>query len=263
MDSQEKNKLPVLFIGHGSPMNALEENEFSRAWQKIGSTLPKPKAVLCISAHWFINELAVTAMDSPRIIYDFYGFPKDLYQIKYPAPGSPEFAKETSGLLKVENAKLDLEWGLDHGTWSVLCRMFPDAKIPVYQLSINYAMPPKYHFEIGRKISELRSRGVLIIGSGNMVHNLRLMKADNTPYDWAEEFDDKLKRLIDKRDFESLIEYSNLGGEAKLSIPTPDHYYPLLYVLGSTSKDEEIKYFTEKMDLGSISMRSLIIGQQF
>ena len=260
MNSIEESKLPVLFIGHGSPMNAIEDNEFSRAWQKIGNELPRPKAILCISAHWFVNELAVTAMEKPKTIYDFFGFPKELYEIKYPAPGSPEFAKETSELLIDENAKLDMDWGLDHGTWSVLCRMFPDAIIPTYQLSINYAMPPKYHFEIGKKLSALRSKGVLIIGSGNIVHNLRLMRSDNNPYEWAQDFDYNSKRLIEKREFESLIEYSNLGKEALLSIPTPDHYYPLLYVLGCVSKDEEIKFFTEKIDLGSVSMRSLIIG---
>ena len=249
-----------MFVGHGSPMNAIDKNEFSLAWEKIGSELPIPKAILCISAHWFVNDLAVTVMENPKTIYDFYGFPSELYEVKYPAPGSPKLAKETLQLLLDEKAKLDLEWGLDHGTWSVLCRMFPDATIPTYQLSINSEMPAKYHYEIGKKIKALRSKGVLIIGSGNIVHNLRLMKFDNVSYEWAQEFDDKTKRFIDSRDFENLIEYSNLGKEALLSIPTPDHYFPLLYVLGSVSKDEEIKFFNEKMDLCSISMRSLIIG---
>jgi 4,5-DOPA dioxygenase extradiol len=257
---KQKEEMPVLFVGHGSPMNAIEENEFSKGWEKIGTELPEPNAILCISAHWFVNDLAVTAMDNPKTIYDFYGFPKELYEVKYPAPGLPVLAKETSQLLKDENARLDFEWGLDHGTWSVLCRMFPEAKIPTYQLSINYEMPAKYHFEIGKKIRALRSKGVIIIGSGNIVHNLRMLKFDNISHEWAQEFDDKTKRLIDKRDFESLIQYSNLGKEALLSIPTPDHYYPLLYVLGAVSKNEEIKFFNEKMDLGSISMRSFIIG---
>jgi len=260
MGRKDKSEMPLLFIGHGSPMNAIEENEFSNAWQEIGKELPDPKAILCISAHWYIDNLAVTGSDKPKTIYDFYGFPKELYEVKYPAPGSPEFAEATSRLLIDEKAVLDYGWGLDHGTWSVLCRIFPDANIPTYQLSINYRMPGQYHFEIGKRIRELRSKGVLIIGSGNIVHNLRVMNYDSTGYDWALEFDDKAKKLIERGEFESLLDYSKLGKDASLSIPTPDHYYPLLYILGAASKEEEIKFFAEGIALGSISMRSLLIG---
>ncbi|MFA7227627.1 MAG: 4,5-DOPA dioxygenase extradiol [Melioribacteraceae bacterium] len=260
MNLNDDAELPVLFVGHGSPMNAIEENEFSGAWENAGRELPQPKAIMCISAHWFVNELAVTAAGAPDIIYDFYGFPEELYEVKYSAPGSPEFARETSDLLRGDNAKMDSARGLDHGAWSVLCRMFPEAKIPVYQLSINAGMPAEYHFEIGRKIRALRRRGVLLIGSGNIVHNLRLMNFLNNPYDWAEAFDDRVKNLIEKREFKSLVEYSKFGKEAALSIPTPDHYYPLLYILGAAEGGEEIRFFTEAVTLGSISMRSLIIG---
>lgn len=257
---QENQQMPIMFIGHGSPMNAIENNVFSLAWENIGKSLPVPKAILCISAHWFIDDLWVTAAQHQKTIYDFYGFPKELYEINYPAPGSPSFAEETYTLLQDKNAKLDFERGLDHGTWSILCRIYPNAKIPTYQLSINSEIPALYHFEIGKKIRELRSKGVLIIGSGNIVHNLRKMNFNNEYYDWAKEFDNRAMRLIEKRDFESLINYQSLGKEALLSIPTPDHYLPLLYILGASFKNEEISFFTEEITLGSISMRSLIIN---
>jgi len=260
LDLTNDKIMPALFVGHGSPMNAIEDNEFSKAWEKIGAELPKPKAILCISAHWFVNELAITAMEKPKTIHDFYGFPKELYDVKYPAPGAPQPAEETHKLLIDKEAGLNMDWGLDHGTWSVLCRMFPEAAIPTYQLSINSSMPPEYHFEIGKRIKAFRSKGVLIIGSGNIVHNLPMMKSDNTPYEWAVEFDNKSEQLIYDRDFESLVNYHNLGKEALLSIPTPDHYFPLLYILGAASKDEEINFFAEGLTLGSISMRSLRIG---
>lgn len=252
--------MPLLFIGHGSPMNAIEKNEFTGAWENIARELPSPKAILCVSAHWYIDNLAVGASSDPKIIYDFYGFPDELYKVKYPVQGSPEFAEKTARLLSGENSRLDYEFGLDHGTWSVLCRMFPDANIPTYQLSINGNMPPEYHFELGNKIRELRSNGVLIIGSGNIVHNLRMMKFEEDAYDWAAEFDYRAMKLIEARRFEDLIYYNHLGKDASLSIPTPDHYYPLLYILGAASKEEEIKFFAEGITLGSISMRSLLIG---
>jgi len=215
---------------------------------------------LSISAHWYFEGLAVTGMDKPRTIHDFYGFPDELFKMEYPAPGAPAFAESAKELLTDKGIEIDNKWGLDHGTWSVLCRMYPKADIPTFQLSIDSSKPPRYHYETGKRIKELRSRGVLIMGSGNIVHNLRMLKFDDTSFDWVHEFDSKVKELIDKRDFESVIDYKNQGQAALMSVPTPDHYFPLLYILGAASKDEEINYFAEGISLGSLSMRSVKIG---
>ena len=252
--------MPIMFVGHGSPMNAIEANEYTNTWKKIGQEIPKPKAILCVSAHWLTTGTWVTAMDKPKTIHDFGGFPKELFAAQYPAPGSPEFAKETAELITKTKVGLDdHEWGLDHGTWSVLMPMFPKADIPVFQLSIDYAKPASYHYELAQELQKLRRKGVLILGSGNIVHNLGLIDWKGGSYDWAIEFDNTAKTLIDKGDHQSLINYEKLGKAAQLSIPTPDHYYPMLYTLGLQNKNEQVHYFNDKTTMGSISMRSFII----
>ena len=257
----QHGRTPVLFIGHGSPMNGIEGNEFSEKWRKMGSEMEKPQAVLCISAHWLTNGTFVTAMDKPRTIHDFYGFPKALYDVNYPAPGHPALAAETATLITKANVGLDHEWGLDHGTWSVVRQMFPEANIPVLQLSIDYSKPSSHHYELAKEISSLRKKGVLIIGSGNMVHNLRIMDGTmhDAGYDWAEETNAKFKSLIATDDHEPLLHYDTLGEGAKLAIPTPDHYFPLLYSLGLKEKNESVEFFNDKTVMGSISMTSLKI----
>lgn len=251
--------MPLLFIGHGYPMNAIEDNKYSRSWKEIAATLPKPKAILCVSAHWETSGTFVTAMKSPRTIHDFGGFPQALFDVQYPAPGSLEIAKETAKEIKSTTVGLDEKWGLDHGTWSVLLPMYPKADIPVLQLSIDRTQPPSYHFELAGELAKLRERGVLIIGSGNVVHNLRMIRSDDKPYDWATEFDEFVKAQIIKRDYKALIEYEKQGNAAKLSIPTNEHYLPMLYTLGLTGKNEEVSFFNEGIDLGSASMRSFVV----
>ncbi len=251
--------MPVLFVGHGNPMNAIELNEYHRSWKKLGKDLPKPKAILCISAHWLTKGTWVTAMERPRTIHDFGGFPDELFAVKYPAPGSPEFAKETQKLIAKTKVQPDLEWGLDHGTWSVLLPMYPEAGIPVFQMSIDYSKPPQYHYELAKELSSLREKGVLIIGSGNIVHNLGMIDWSGKAYDWTIEFDSKIKDFIDGRDHQSIIHYEKLGKIAQLAVPTNDHYLPLLYSLALQEKNEYVSYFNEKYEMGSLSMRSLII----
>lgn len=251
--------MPLLFIGHGNPMNAIEDNKYSRGWKEIASKLPKPKAILCVSAHWETSGTFVTAMKSPRTIHDFGGFPQALFDAQYPAPGSPEVAQETAKEVKTTTIGLDEKWGLDHGTWSVLLPMYPKADIPVLQLSLDYTKPPSYHFELAGELAKLRERGVLIVGSGNIVHNLRMVNWDGMPYDWAIEFDELVKSQIIKRDYKLLIEYEKLGNAAKLSIPTNEHYLPMLYTLGLAGTNEEVFFFNESIDLGSASMRSFVV----
>ncbi|MBM2827496.1 MAG: ygiD [Actinobacteria bacterium] len=253
-------KTPVLFIGHGSPLNAIENNEFSRAWAQVGKSLPHPKAILCVSAHWETAGTHVTAMEHPRTIHDFYGFPKPLYQVKYPAPGSPDLARLVQKTVRSAQVWLDEEWGLDHGAWAVLCRMFPDADIPVVQLSLDRTKDPAFHYELGKELKALRNEGVLIVGSGNMVHNLGVMAWQDMAFDWALEFHEKLRQLILAGDHDAIIRYRELGEAARLSIPTNEHYLPMLYVLALQDKDDQITIFTDKVTLGSISMRSLRIG---
>jgi len=252
--------MPALFIGHGSPMNAIEDSEFSRAWAEVARSLPKPKAILCVSAHWQTAGTRVTAMEQPRTIYDFYGFPQELYEKRYPAPGSPELAKMTVETLRESHVGLDSERGLDHGAWAVLCQMYPKADVPVVQLSLDQRKQPALHYELGRELRALRRKGVLIIGSGNIVHNLREMAWEDTAYDWALEFDSHMKDLILSGDHKAIVDYSKLGRSARLAVPTLEHYLPLLYVLGAQNKAERVKFFAEKVTLGSMSMRSVRVG---
>ncbi len=256
---------PALFIGHGSPMNAIEDNEFTQNWEQLGKTIPLPKAVLCISAHWLTQGTHITAMDFPKTIHDFGGFPQDLFNVEYPAKGSPFLAKNIQQEIHSVNVHLDHEWGLDHGTWSVVKHMYPNANIPVLQLSIDYSKPPEYHYQLATELSRLRKKGILIIGSGNMIHNLRMVAWDkmNEPeygYDWALELNDILKTKIEQQEHNALINYQNLHKAAALAIPTPDHYYPLLYSLGLQSKNEAINIFNDKAIGGSITMTSVKIG---
>ena len=255
-----ERKMPVLFVGHGSPMNAIEDNEFSRAWVEAGKTLPKPNAILSISAHWETSGTLVTAMERPKTIYDFYGFPESLYEVKYPAPGSAELARLVQETVQKTQVRLDQAWGLDHGTWIVLRRMFPKADIPVVQLSLDRTKPPELHYALGKELRPLRSKGILIVGSGNIVHNLGMMNWQAKAYDWATEFDETVKQLILSGDHALIIRYQDLGQAVRLSIPTNEHYLPLLYTLALQDEQERIRFFTDGVTLGSISMRSLWIG---
>ncbi|MBU6324359.1 MAG: 4,5-DOPA dioxygenase extradiol [Bacteroidetes bacterium] len=259
-ETEPLKRMPALFIGHGSPMNAIEQNVFHQEWQRLGRELPRPKAILCVSAHWMTPGTKVTAMEIPKTIYDFYGFPQALYDAKYPAPGAPQLADQTAAMVKSTTVARDLEWGLDHGTWSVLLPMFPMADIPVYQLSLDMNAPPAKHYEIGKELSALRNQGVLIIGSGNMVHNLGRTQWTDTAYDWAREFDERCKMHIESGDVQPLVDYPKMGSIASLSIPTAEHYLPLLYILGMKEEQEPLCWFNEQVTMGSISMRSLILG---
>lgn len=259
-DKPGDETMPVLFVGHGNPMNAIEKNEFHNKWEELGKTLPKPKAILVVSAHWLTKGTKVTAMEKPKTIHDFGGFPDELFAQQYPAKGSPELAKETQSLLTKTKVGLDLDWGFDHGTWSVLLPMYPKADIPVFQLSIDHSQGPQYHYDLAKELKALRKKGVLIIGSGNIVHNLSKVNWNGKPYDWAIEFDEKIKSCIDKEDHKSIIDYEKMGNIAKLSVPTNDHYLPLLYSLALQEKGEKVSYFNEKIDLGSASMRSVKIS---
>lgn len=251
--------MPVMFVGHGNPMNAIEKNEFSDAWAMVGKQLQKPRAILCVSAHWQTKGTKVTAMPNPETIHDFGGFPDELFNAQYPAPGSPEMARETSLLVKKTKVELDHEWGLDHGCWSVLKPMFPDADIPTFQLSLDYTQPPQYHYDLAKELKELRKKGVLILGSGNIVHNLGMVQWSGEAYDWAIEFDEKIKKMILEEDHQSIIDYHKLGKAAQLAIPTNEHYLPLLYSLALKEKNENVSFFNEKAMMGSISMRSVLI----
>jgi 4,5-DOPA dioxygenase extradiol len=252
-------KMPAIFVGHGSPMNAIEDSEFSRAWEGLGKSLPRPRAILCVSAHWETAGTKVTAMESPRTIHDFGGFPPELYAQQYPAPGSPELARLVQELVP-EPVGLDLSWGLDHGAWSVLRRMFPGAEVPVVQMSLDRTAPPAQHYQLGRALKSLRNRGVLIVGSGNIVHNLGRICWEDRSYDWATEFDETIRRLIVAGDYQSIVDYDSLGRSASLSIPTNEHFLPLLYVLGLKEDADGVRFFAEGVTLCSISMRSLVVG---
>jgi 4,5-DOPA dioxygenase extradiol len=266
--SKEQKKtemMPVLFIGHGSPMNGIEDNQFSRQWMNLGKEIPRPKAVLVVSAHWLTRGTFVTAMERPKTIHDFGGFPQALFEVEYPAPGSPEMAKLTKEVITSTEVGLDHEWGLDHGTWTVVRHMYPDANIPVFQLSIDYYQSPEFHYQLGRELASLREKGVLIVGSGNMVHNLRMVAWDklNEPefgFDWALEMNRIFKEKISSRSHQHLIQFRNLGEAGKLAIPTPDHYYPLLYTLGLQGRGEEVSFFNDRAVGGSLTMTSVKIG---
>lgn len=252
--------MPLLFVGHGNPMNAILDNDYSRTWRELGRNLPAPKAILSISAHWLTRGgTKVTSTSTPETIHDFGGFPQQLFDQQYPAPGAPDFARQTIELVQKTHIEADQSWGLDHGTWSVLLPMLPEATIPVYQLSIDYSKPPRYHFELARELKKLREKGVLIMGSGNLVHNLRLMANTDQPYDWTVEFDAKMTAAIDERDFDRVVDFQNLGQLATLAHPTYDHFLPLLYTLGVVDEKDEIAYFNDSFDLGSVSMRSLLV----
>ncbi|HUM46714.1 MAG TPA: 4,5-DOPA dioxygenase extradiol [Chitinophagales bacterium] len=256
-------KMPVLFLGHGSPMNAIEQNEFSKGWENIGKTLPAPSAILCVSAHWETKGTFVTAMEKPETIHDFGGFPKELFDLQYPAPGSPELANETKNTVKKTMVALDQSWGLDHGCWSVVKHLYPNANIPVIQLSLDRFQSPQYHYDLAKELAPLREKGILIIGSGNMVHNLRIMNW-NTPetgFDWALEANATLKKLIMNNDHQQVIKYDSLGKSLQLAVPTPEHFLPLLYTLGLKAADESVSFFNDKTIMGSISMTSLKIGK--
>lgn len=256
-------KAPVIFIGHGSPMNAIENNNFTAMLSDLKDLYPTPKSILCISAHWMTEGSWVTHMANPKTIHDFYGFPQALFDVQYPAPGNPELAEEISRKIQVPTVALDDEmWGLDHGTWSVIRHMFPKANIPIVQLSLNIERPAEYHFDLGKKLRELRDEGVLIIGSGNIVHNLRTLKwgDDAVSYQWADEFDLWSKEKLLKRDFKSLVNNYRDSDAGKLSVPTPEHYYPLLYVLGASEEGDVLKFHFEEIHNASISMRTFSLG---
>ena len=257
-------KIPVLFLGHGSPMNAIEENQFVQGFRNISREIPKPNAILCISAHWFTNGTFVTAMQNPKTIHDFYGFPKELFEVNYPAPGSPELAKETAALLLPEIVEEDHNWGLDHGAWSVIKHLYPEANVPVIQLSIDYTKSGQYHFELAQKLSALRTKGILIVGSGNIVHNLRLVDfqnfdRDNYGYDWAIEARETVNNYLLEGNFQPLIDFETQSRALQLAIPTPEHYLPLIYTLGLKEESEELTLFNDKLLAGSLSMTSMKI----
>ncbi|MFT3846562.1 MAG: 4,5-DOPA dioxygenase extradiol [Lacibacter sp.] len=265
-DLKEQDQLmPVLFIGHGSPMNGIEDNEFSKRWAAMAKEIPTPAAVLVVSAHWFTNGTRITAMDFPPTIHDFGGFPRELYEVQYPAPGNPALAKETSSLIHSANVELNHDWGLDHGAWTIIRHMYPKADIPVLQLSIDYTKNPQWHYDLTKELYSLRKKGVLILGSGNMVHNLRMVAWDKLDapeygYDWALHMNSKFKELIGNNDHRQLINYSALGKEAMLSIPTPEHYLPLLYTLGLKNEKEQVSFFNDKAIGGSLTMTSVKVG---
>jgi len=253
-------KMPALFVGHGSPMNAIERNDFYRGWLELGRRLPKPKAVLCISAHWETRGVYVTATEMPETIHDFYGFPKALFDVQYPAPGDPGLAHRVTGLISSLKVRLDPGRGLDHGAWSVLVAMYPAADIPVVQLSLDTSQPGSWHYGLARELAPLRDAGVLILGSGNMVHNLGLFNfRDSQPLPWAVECDTELRRRILAREHESLVDYDTLGPNARLAVPTPEHYLPLLYPLALQQQAEPTSFFNDRV-VSSISMTSVLIG---
>ena len=255
--------MPAIFVGHGNPMNAVLKNRYSEAWASIGQSIPRPSAVLCVSAHWYLPGLAVTAMPTPRTIHDFGGFPRELYEVEYPAPGSPQLATRVKDLLSPLPVQLDEDWGLDHGAWSVLCHIFPEANVPVVQLSIDETREPSFHYEIGKSLTPFRDEGVLIIGSGNIVHNLHTYawgKHEVEAFDWALRFDRQARELLLNRDDGPLVNYESLGRDALLAAPTPDHYLPLLYVIGSRRQEDEVTFPVEGFDGGSISMLSIQVG---
>jgi 4,5-DOPA dioxygenase extradiol len=257
--------LPAIFFGHGNPMNALRDNNYTEGWRRIGEGLPRPRAILAISAHWFVPFTGVTIARMPRTIHDFGGFPRELYEVEYPAPGDPALALRVQSMLAPLEVSLDDAWGLDHGTWSVLRHVFPHADVPVVQLGIDESQPPSFHYELGRKLAPLRSEGILIVGSGNLVHNLHTYawgRRMPEPYDWAVRFEAEAKRLLVAGDHAPLIDYETLGRGALLSIPTPDHYLPLLYVIGASQRGDAVSFPVEGVDGGSISMLTVRVGAE-
>ena len=254
--------MPVFFFGHGSPMNALARNRYTDVWRRLGESTPKPKAILAVSAHWITRGTAVTVMERPRTIHDFGGFPRELFEVQYPAPGDPALAGRVRALLAPTEVVPDKSWGLDHGTWSVLVHAFPDADVPVVQLSIDGTKLPNFHYELAKKLAPLRDQGVLIVGSGNVVHNLsRIQWADEAkPYDWAVRFNEKVRGYLAARDHGPLTDFAALGEDARLSVPTPDHYLPLLYVIAQQSENETISLPLDGIEYGSIGMLTAAVG---
>ncbi|HZW23297.1 4,5-DOPA dioxygenase extradiol [Noviherbaspirillum sp.] len=262
MDTGLSHRLPAIFVGHGSPMNALEDNAYTQAWARIGQTIPKPKAILAVSAHWYTHGTAVTAMETPRTIHDFGGFPQALFDMRYPAPGSPPLAGRVRELLQPVDVRLDHEWGLDHGTWSVLVKMYPDADIPVVQLSIDANQPPSFHLETGRRLAALRDEGVLLLATGDIVHNLRTMRWGSVPaYDWAARFNQEVRDCLLRGDMQQLAAYEDWGHDAHLSVPTPEHFLPLLYIAGAKLDDEPVSIPVDGIELGSVSMMVVAVGK--
>lgn len=256
-------RMPTIFFGHGNPMNALHANDWTRNWAAIGQRLPRPRAVLSISAHWYLPGTAVTAATAPRTIHDFGGFPRELFAVQYPAPGDPDLARRVRDLLQPLEVGEDLAWGLDHGSWSVLRHVYPDADVPVVQLSIDESRPAALHYDLGRLLRPLRDEGILLIGSGNVVHNLHAYawgKHPAEPFDWALRFEARARELMLQADHPALVDYEALGKDATLSVPTPEHYLPLLYVLGASDADDAVTFPVEGMDGGSISMLSVQFG---
>lgn len=261
----EKNtsKMPAIFLGHGSPMNAIEDNTFTRSLRKLGTSLEPPKAIMVVSAHWQTRGTYVHTTGLPKTIHDFGGFPKALFDVEYPAKGSPEFAKMVSDQVKSTQVMHDTEWGLDHGSWSVLNQMYPDANIPVFQMSLDFTRGPAYHYQLAKELDVLRNKGLMIVGSGNIVHNLGILDWNHPTgkgYDWAIEFDEKVKSSLLTKNHETLIHYEKLGKAAQLSVPTNEHYLPMLYIAGLQQNKEELKFIYEEMQMGSISMRCFMIS---
>jgi len=261
--SEVAQKMPVLFIGHGSPMNAIETNEFTSTLQSVGKSLTKPKAIVCISAHWTTKGTYVDVSPNPKMIYDMYGFPKELYEVQYSAKGNPILADEISKLVTSTTIEKSNDWGLDHGTWSVLKHLYPKVDIHTFQLSIDYNQPMQYHYDLAKQLKDLRKKGVLIIGSGNLTHNLSIVDFHNinaNPRDWALEFDTKIKQFIDNGNHQGVIDYYKIGKSAKLAVPEPSHYIPLIYTLALQDENDGIDYFYDKFHYGTLSMRCLKIG---
>jgi 4,5-DOPA dioxygenase extradiol len=261
--SNKTEKMPLLFLGHGSPMNAIEENEFVKKFREEGATIPTPKSILCISAHWETKGTFVTAMDKPPTIHDFGGFPQELYDVQYPAPGNPVLAGEIAGIIRKTQTGLDYKWGLDHGAWSVIKHLYPEANVPVVQMSLDYYQTPQWHYDLAKELASLRSKGILIIGSGNIVHNLGMVSWDRLNsvfgFDWAVEASTRMKKFIQEGDHNSLINYKLQGNAFQLSVPTPEHFLPLLYILALKEENEKITLFNEKQVAGSLDMTSIKI----
>lgn len=255
--------MPAIFFGHGNPLNALQQNPWTETWSQIGRTIPRPKGIVCISAHWYLPATLVTGVDRPRTIHDFGGFPRPLYEVKYPAPGDVALARQVQKLLAPADAQLDDAWGLDHGTWSVLVHVYPNADVPVIQMSIDETQPAQFHFDLGRRLASLRDDGILVMGSGNLVHNLHAYawgRHPVDPFDWAVRFETAARELMSSGNFQPLIDYEDMGRDAILSAPTPDHYLPLMYVLGAAHPGEPVSYPAEGVDGGAVSMLTVKIG---
>jgi len=257
-------KMPAVFVGHGSPMNTLETNRYTEAWRRVAAAMPRPRAILALSAHWFIGGTKITAMERPRTIHDFGGFPRALFEFDYPAPGDPVLAERVRELCAPLGATLDASWGLDHGTWSVLAHMFPGANVPVVQLSLDREQPASFHYDLGARLAPLRDDGVLVLGSGNVVHNLDTLywEGNAAPFDWAARFNDAVRSAVARHDHAALVDYDRFGLDANLAVPTPDHYLPLLYVLALRGDGETAEVVIDGIELGSVGMLSLVIGGQ-